>query len=227
MARKPETKDSKGPVPREGDESRRLWKSHGMEDVYFQREAQVNLWTVMGGIAAAALLTQFFELVHQVQASRWYLVLYFLASIATIVNSWEQTAWGSLVLRWPVSIPVTLFIFLTQLSLDIQCLLVTKPMGWMAASGLVILFSLLHNNYNRLSGAWPDFSSRRLKEIRTSWTIYAFWLLLSAGAVVQLHWFPSRTSEIIWGFVVLASSVIALVMQHRVTERERKELGIP
>jgi polyferredoxin len=97
----------------------------------------------------------------------------------------------------------------------------------MAASGLMILFSLLHNNYNRLSGGWPDYSPKRLKEIRASWTVYAFWLVLCVGAVVQLHWHPSRLSEIIWGFVVLASSVIALAMQHRVTERERRELGIP
>jgi cytochrome c oxidase subunit IV len=227
LTRKPETKESPGPASHEVIEAGRLWRSHGAEDVYFQREAQVNLWTVMGGIAAAALLTQFFGLVQEVQASRWYLVLYFLASIGAIVNSWEQTAWGSLVLRWPISIPVTVLIFLTQLSLDIQCLLVTKPMGWMAASGLLILFSLLHNNYNRLSGAWPDYSPGRLKEIRASWTIYTCWLLLCVGAVLQLHWFPSRLTEIIWGFVVLASSVIALVMQHRTTERERKELGIP
>jgi hypothetical protein len=120
MTQNPETNGSKRRLSRESGETRRLWKTHGVEDVYFQREAQVNLWTVMGGIAAAALLTQFSGLMQETQASRWYLVLYFLASIAIIVNSWEQTVWGSLVLHWPISIPVTLFIFLTQLSLDIQ-----------------------------------------------------------------------------------------------------------
>jgi hypothetical protein len=231
MAKSSETKNTKEtpgkPTRKRNDPELRLWAARGVEDVYFQREMQVNLWTVMGGVAAAALLTQLSALAHEVQTSRWYLVLYFLASIAIIVNSWEQTAWGSLVLRWPISVPLTLFIFLTQFSLAIQCLLVTNPLGWMAASGLVILFSLLNQNYSRISGAWAAFSPKKLEEIKAGLLVFVLWLTLCIGAVVQLYWFPSHFSEIIWGFVALASSIIGLVMQHKVTEQERKELGIP
>ena len=30
-----------------------LWTQRGIEDVYFLREAQVNFWSILGGIAVA------------------------------------------------------------------------------------------------------------------------------------------------------------------------------
>ena len=47
----------------------RLWTTHGVEDVYLQREAVVNFWTVLGGLAMAALLTQLSPLLHELQES--------------------------------------------------------------------------------------------------------------------------------------------------------------
>ena len=64
----------------------RLWTTHGVEDVYLQREAVVNFWTVLGGLAMAALLTQLSPLLHEHQESHWYLLLFFIASILTIAN---------------------------------------------------------------------------------------------------------------------------------------------
>lgn len=69
-----------------------LWKTHGEADVYFQREAQVNFWTVLGGLAMAALLTQCSLLLQEVLAGRWYLVLFLLASVLVLASSWVQTS---------------------------------------------------------------------------------------------------------------------------------------
>jgi len=49
----------------------RPWITHGIEDIYFQREAQVNFWTVLGGLAMAALLTQLSPLLREIQNTRF------------------------------------------------------------------------------------------------------------------------------------------------------------
>jgi hypothetical protein len=95
------------------------------------------------------------------------------------------------------------------------------------ACGLAILCSLLRNICNRRPGAWTNYSPKQLEESRATLMVYAFWLVLCAGAAAQLYLFPSRVSEITWGFIALASSSITLVMQHNATERERREFGIP
>ncbi|MFH2038216.1 MAG: hypothetical protein ABIJ65_02150 [Chloroflexota bacterium] len=59
-------------------------KYSGVEDVYFQRESLVIFWTVLGGIAAGALLTQLGPL-EEILAYRWYLL--FFSSFLTVVNS--------------------------------------------------------------------------------------------------------------------------------------------
>jgi len=46
------------PTRKIADPELRLWGTHGLDAVYFQREAQVNFWTVLGGLAMEALLTQ-------------------------------------------------------------------------------------------------------------------------------------------------------------------------
>jgi hypothetical protein len=55
------------------------WQARGVDDVYFQRDAQVTWWTILGGIAVGALLTQLPDVISQTQSGRWWLVLYFLA----------------------------------------------------------------------------------------------------------------------------------------------------
>lgn len=109
----------------------------------------VNFWTVMGGIAAGALLTQLAALEQEVLASRWYLTLFFVSSFLTIVISWMQSSWGSLVLRWPLSVPGTLIYFAGLFCLSIQSLLVTRPAGWMAASSAVVFRQFSFNTIFR------------------------------------------------------------------------------
>ena len=76
------------------DADLRLWSIHREESVFFQREAQVNFWTVLGGLAVAALLTQLSPLLVEIKADRWYLFLYAISSILILGLSWVQTAWG-------------------------------------------------------------------------------------------------------------------------------------
>ena len=204
-----------------------LWRRRGLEDIYFQRENMVNFWTVMGGIAAAALLTQFGTLVGEIQASRWYLVLFFIASLLTIVNSWVQSAWGSLILRWPMTVPGTLIYFSGLFSLCLQSLLVTRPVAWMAASGAVVFFAILNQIYFYRSGAWVVFSPRTIARLRSNLRLYILFLLFTLAGVAHLACFPSHPAELFWGLVSLGSTILALVMQHKGMQAEKVELGIP
>jgi len=204
-----------------------IWKRHGMEDVYFQREATVNFWTVLGGLAMAALLTQLSPLLDELRQGRWYLVLYLVASILVIASSWVQTSWGSLVLKWPISIFTTVTTLFGMLVQSIQCLLVTHPSGWLAACAVIIFFALVVQVFFAKSGAWRVFSPASIKRFNfTNW-IYLFVMLTCLAGAFQLFYYPSQTSEMVWGFVVLVFSIAALYMQNRGMQEEKKELGIP
>jgi hypothetical protein len=197
----------------------RLWATHAEESVYFQREAQVNFWTVLGGLAMAALLTQLSPLLKEMQASRWYLLLYFVASVLILANSWVQTAWGSLAMKWPISIASTVIVLFQMLAEAIQCLLVTN--------GGILLCALTLQVWFAVSGAWKVFLPATIKRFKFLIGVYIFFLFLCLAAALELYLVPSRIAELVWGFVVIALSVVALYMQHKGMQGEKKELGIP
>lgn len=224
---KGKTIQSTSSVEGETDSNKNLWKYRGVEDVYFQRESMINFWTVMGGIAAGALLTQIAPLEKEILASRWYLLFYFFGSFLTIVNSWIQSTWGTLVLRWPITVPGTLIFLGGLFSLCIQSLLVTRPAGWMATSVVVVVQSILMQNYFSKTGAWIAFSPERIMEFRKVNRVYYLFLLVTFLGSAQLFWFPSQLAELIWGLIALASSILALIIQHKGMVQERIDLGIP
>lgn len=208
-------------------QSEDLWSRRGIEDIYFQRENLVNFWTVMGGIAAGALLTQLGSLELNLSSSRWYLVFFFISSILTIVNSWVQSAWGSLVLRWRMTIPGMLIYFLLLFSLCVQCLLITRPSGWMAASTALVAFSILNQFYFRNSGAWSAFSKETVARFKNGILMYFIFFLITLIGTIQLIWLPFHLDELLWGLIALSTSILALFVQHKGMEQEKKELGIP
>jgi hypothetical protein len=221
------TGPQKPTLTNEGNEGATLWTRHGMEDVYFQRDAMVNFWTVLGGIAVAALLTQMSNLIEGIQRGRWYLLLYFVTSIMLIVNSWVQQFWGSLVLRLRLTM-LHSFLTLTNLtSLAILCLQVTKPLAFFAACGCYILFALFIQLYAMKSGAWIGFTPERIKGIKTTLLIYMVFMVLCFGAAANLFWIPSVAAEVGWGVFAILATFAAMVMQHYGMEQERQELGIP
>jgi len=175
----------------------------------------------------AALLTQLPSLLRELQKSRWYLLLYLVTSILVIANSWVQTSWGSLVLKWPISIPTTISMLFQMLVQSIQCLLITNPAGYLAASAGIILFALINQIYFEKSGSWKVFSPESIKRFRFTNTVYLCVMLIVLAGAYLLYRFPSRLAEMVWGFVILTFSIIALYMEHKGMLAEKKELGIP
>jgi hypothetical protein len=203
------------------------WLVRGIEDVYHQREAQIGWWTVLGGIAVGALLTQLSDVVAQARAGRWSLVLYFVAAALVIVLSWVQTTWGTLVLKWPISIPNALLGFLSGLAQSILSLQVTNPCGWMFAACLVAVGSVLVQLYFARSGAWAGFSPAYAARLRGMvWTHGAFGGIALAAGLLLLR-YPGRLHETLWGLIALAMAVAALWLQDQGMKSERAALGIP
>ncbi len=216
-----------GPGGDQPDSQLRLWKTHRQDSVFFQREAQVNFWTVLGGLCMGALLTQLSPLLVEIQNSRWYLVLFLISSILIVANSWVQTAWGSLVMKWPISITSTVIVLFQMFIQSLQCLLITNPAGWMAATGGLIFFALLLQVYFQRSGSWEVLPTERIKQVKINNTVYISFLVLCFSAALQMSFLPSRISEMIWGFVVLILTLLALYMQHTTMQEEKKILEIP
>jgi hypothetical protein len=211
----------------EDDAGLRLWTERGVEAVYFQREAQVNFWTVMGGIAVAALLTQFSAAVSEIQAGHWQVILWFGSSLLIIINSWAQASWGSLILRWPITVPITFYFFMYLFGLDVQCLLVTNPPGWLAATAVILFFALLNQLYFEKTGAWRAFSPETIKRFKGQNRFYFATILLCLAGAAGLSRYPSALAESICGVVVLAGCILALVIEHKGMQGERDELKIP
>lgn len=225
VKKNPKDKKEKASASEEQEVS--LWVQRGIDDVYYQRDAQVSLWTVMGGVAVAALLTQMTNLVEEIQSGNWHFLLYFITSVAVISNSWVTNLWGNLILRVQVTILHTFLLLLNLICLSIACLQVTNPKIFFAALGFFILFLLLLQYNLAKSGAWVVFTSERVRGIKVILRVYFVLMILCFGATAQLFWYPSVTAEIGWGVFVIIASIGSMVMQHNGMKLERKELGIP
>jgi hypothetical protein len=204
-----------------------FWRRHGLEDVYFQKESTVNFWTVMGGIAAGALLTQLSPLINEVQSGNWHLIIFFVSSILTIVSSWVQSAWGSMVLKWKLTIPGTLIFFLNMFSLSIQCLMVTKPGYWMVSSASVVMFSIMMQYYFKFSGSWDIFSETSRRRFESSINAYYLFLLISVIGAISILKFPGFFLELSFAIISLLSVIVSLIIQHKGMQIEKSELRIP
>lgn len=204
-----------------------LWMRHGIDDVYYQRDAHVTFWSVLGGIAVAALLTQIANLMNEIKSGNWHLLFYFFTSINMITLSWVSHLWGSLVLKLRVTILHTFLLLSNLICLCIVCLFFTDPVIFFSAGVFFVFLALLIQLYIKNTGGWTVFTDERIKGIRMTLWMWLASMVIFLCATAQLYWYPSTLSELIWGVLVFLASTGSLVMQHYGMEQERKDLGIP
>lgn len=218
----PENSETAQPQPVE-----KLWAARGLEDVYFQREAQITWWTILGGIAVGAVLTRLESIPEALKAGEWYVLLYLLATLLIIINSWAQTTWGSLVLRWPISIPTAVIMFMGGIALSVAGLNISQPAVWFAAISVVLITSVLHQLTFSKTHAWDNLTAAIVKRVRLGIRIYVVICILAVASAVLLALVSSRTMEMVYGIVALVLSILALVWQHIGMTEEKRILGIP
>jgi hypothetical protein len=209
------------------EHSEKLWGVRGVEDVFFQREAQITWWSVLGGIAMAALLTKLDSLPPAFKMGKWYFSLYFLATCLVIINSWVQTAWGSLVLKWPISISTSAVIFFQGLLMSVAALNITKPAIWYAAITGVILTALFLQLIFSKSRGWIAFPAEMIDQAHASNWIYAILAIFGLVSSVYLAVRPGIVVETGWGVAAVLLSIFALIREHLGMNEEKRRMGIP
>lgn len=203
-----------------------LWSKRSEDDVAYQRQAQVTWWTLMGGIALAALLTQLDQLLSETRAGNWYYLLYFFATCFVIVNSWVQTAWGALVLRWPISVMSSLILFFGNLSLSIAALSVTNPSQWYGSISGVILFSVLMQFHFTQQHGRITLPPRAVQRARSNIFVYIVLMLFCLAMMVVLFLFSTQFIEFLFGIAAVILSSLALLWQHICMQEEKKALHL-
>lgn len=217
----------KGTPPSFNEESaEKLWLARGAEDVFFQREAQITWWSVLGGIAVAALLTELDSVPLGIKAGRWDVALYFLATCLVIVNSWVQTAWASLILKWPISISTSLSLFFLGLSLSVAALNITQPAIWYAAMSVVLLTGLFNQVVFTKNHAWVALSPELVDRARASARIYTAMTLFAIAYTVYLAVGPSFAAEVGGGIIAFLVALFTLIRQHLEMVEEKHRMGI-
>jgi hypothetical protein len=204
----------------------KLWLRRGAEDVAFQREAQVTWWSVLGGIAVAALLTEMDSLPLAFRSGSWYVALYFLSTCLVIVNSWVQTAWGSLILKWPLSLSTSTSLFFLGISLSVAGLNITRPAVWYAAMSVVLLTGLYNQLVFSKNHAWVALSADLLRKVNSSAWMYVGMTVFGIASSIYLTLRPSRGAEMGWGIVAFMITVLTLIRQHFDMTEEKRRMGI-
>jgi hypothetical protein len=204
-----------------------LWFKRSEDDVAYQRSAQVTWWTLMGGIALGALLTQFDALLSAMQGGNWHLILYFFATCFVIVNSWIQTAWGALVLCWPLSVVSSLILFFGNLACSIAALSITQPIRWYTSVVLVILFAVLQQLYFKRQGGWLTLPSQVVQRAKTGIFIYSGLIVIILLMLTLMIMLPGQPLEMAFAIVAFVFSVVALCWQHQGMQIEKKAMHLP
>ena len=203
-----------------------VWQKRGEDDVSYQRQAQLTWWTLMGGIALGALLTQFDLLIAETRVGNWHFFLYFFATCFVIVNSWVQTAWGALVLCWPISVISSLILFFGNLSCSIAALSITIPECWMAGMAGGVVFAVLMQLHFKRQQGWIALTQDAIKRANLGIVVYLGLFLLLLMMAILLTLFPSKLLEILFGFLALFFSSLALYWQHLGMAQEKASLHI-
>lgn len=204
----------------------RMWQKRSDDDVAYQRQAQLTWWTLMGGIALGALLTQVDLLLEQTRMGNWHFFFYFFATCFVIVNSWIQTSWGALVLFWLISVVSSLILFFGNLSCSIGALSITDPRRWFLSMAGVVFFAVLMQFHFKKQKGWITLTQDAIKHAKMGIVVYSGLIILLLAIAVLLSVFQFKWFEILCGIIALLISSLALYWQHLGMQREKAALHI-
>ncbi len=205
----------------------KYWRERGSDDTWYQRQAQTTWWSVLGGIAIGILVTQISPVIEALKTAHWYTLLYFLATLLIITYSWVQTSWGSLVLRWPITIPGSLSLLVTTMSCAFAAINLDNPPVWMAALSVAAFSAFFMQFYFYLSGAWDVFPPDKLRGYKISLVAYGTLVVIVVGFTIHMFLVPTETVFMIYGIVSVLLSIGLLVWEQIGMAAEKRELRIP
>jgi len=203
------------------------WSEHGRADVDYQRQAMLTWWSILGGLATAALLTQVPTLYSNFNHSSWQHIIFFITSALLIISNWINFSWGALIVKSQLRTVRIIIIFFGILFLSIQCLFVNDPIAWSFFGALHLIANLIWSIYE--SKSW----TKRISDIveKKGVLILNLEMIIGIGlsliACLVLHFFPSQIIEIVWGIITLVVIIYSLVDHTKSMEQERANGNIP
>jgi hypothetical protein len=203
------------------------WSKHGIADVDYQRQAMLTWWSILGGLATGALLTQVPTLYNNFNHGAWQHIFFFITSALLIISNWINFSWGALIVKSQLRTARITIIFFGILFLSIQCLFVNDPIAWSFFVALHLIANLIWNIYE--SKSWTNKISD-IVEKRGVLFLNLEMIIgigLSLIACLVLHFFPSQIIEIAWGIIALVVIVFSIVSHNKSMEQERVNGNIP
>ncbi len=204
----------------------KYWQQRGIEDTFFQREAQTTFWSVLGGIAIGMLVTQITPVLDRLRTAEWYQALYLVATLLIVVYSWVQTCWGSLVLRWQITVTGSLVGLFANIAIAYAAINIDKPQVWMGAIAVAMFFGFGMQLHFWISGAWDVFPEEKKARYKRGLVGYALVVAAATGFFLHLLLAPSQLLFLIYGCVAILVVIGLLVWQHFNMETEKREMKI-
>lgn len=205
----------------------KIWRERGIDDAWFQRQAQTTWWSVLGGITVGILVTKLSPVLDALKTADWYVALYFLGTILVLTYSWVQISWGSLVMRTPISIAFSLYVMVSNISIAFAANNIDNPPFFLAAMTVASAVSFITQYYFSRKGFWDIFPPDKLKRYKSSLYAYAVQVVVVLLMTIHLFLVPTRLNFIIYGFVTVLVSIALLYWQHKGMQAEKREMGIP
>jgi hypothetical protein len=199
--------------------------SHGEKGIDYEKAAQITWWSILEGLAVAALAAKIPDILVEVsQNNRWYLLLYVVVSLMVVVNAWVQMAWAILIFRWPISLLYTALILLLGLAAYLSCLYVGTPEYWIRAIGFLVASAIIVDVYNIRNRAMMDLPATITKRTIVS---YGMFFLIAIVASIHMTVSPDAGTFTLWGFAFLVLATFSWILQDRNMKEERRIRNVP
>ena len=194
------------------DKNNNAWIIRYNQSVDFQRSAQMTWWSILQGLAVAALAERIFEIVEMNADYKWTYLLLAVTSMLILVSSWVQMSWAIMMLHWPVNVTHTAFTLLLGVMSYLMALYIDQPANWFHAVLGVVISALIIYIYNLVIGAVVDVTYK--VTLRTI-AVYLFVALVCLIAIWQIKRSPTPTTQLLWSSAIFTLAVIDWVLQSR------------
>jgi hypothetical protein len=199
--------------------------SQGIEGVNFQRQAQITWWSVLIGLAIAALVQKIPEVLESLpDGSAWLILLYMLTTCMVVINAWVQTTWAFLIYNLPIRLLYSGLLLSSGVATILICLYVDHPVYWWRASIFLVLAAVANYIYNLRVRALLDLPT---KGVSQTIAIYLGYMILALVASTHLSMDPRTAVSVFWGLVAFLAAVSSLWIQARNMKEERRLRNIP
>ena len=202
-----------------------LWLVDRQQAIDYQRAAQMTWWSILQGLAVAALAEKTYAVFSSMVMDKdGFILLYILTSALVIVSAWFQMSWAIILQRWPVHVTHTAFTLLLGITIYLMALYVDQPANWFLALLAVIISSIIIYIYNLKTEAILNLP--RFITVRTI-AIYLFFGAICVAAFFHIKYSPTVGTQTGWGVLIFFLAMTDWILQSRNMKDQNRQMDIP